>query len=191
MLGNNMFAYCQNAPVTYCDPGGFALDYSDILNRGLSGYANLGGNATGVSTASPSGGPDGFALPFFGFFDNLFGADDCYSNSPVDKVVEAKKGWEIGDDITNLTKAGRKPSWSTVRNRYWKNEAFYNSANYSQGDLIRMRKGLAPQMKIDGRMYSKELHHKIPRHIGGSDAYSNLLPVWPWEHAMIDPFRFY
>ena len=105
-------------------------------------------------------------------------------------VDTAKKGWHVGDDITNLTKAGNTPKWSTVQSRYWKNEAFYNPSNYSATNLSRMQKGRAPMVKYtNGQYYSMELHHKIPRHKGGTDCYSNLLPVAPWEHAAIDPYR--
>jgi RHS repeat-associated protein len=33
-------------------------------------------------------------------------------------------GWKVGSPITNLTSKGNVPAWSTVRQRYWKNEAF-------------------------------------------------------------------
>ena len=54
-----------------------------------------------------------------------------------------------------------------------------------------MRKGKAPQ-RINGKtgkLESKELHHKIPRRKGGSDAKQNLKEVWPDEHSEIDNFR--
>ena len=82
----------------------------------------------------------------------------------VDTVSDATKaakratsaGWKVGDDITNLTKAGNIPSWTTVRNRYWKNEAYYNPNLYLKSDLTRMSKGRAP-IGYDG--FSMELHH--------------------------------
>ena len=40
-----------------------------------------------------------------------------------------------------------------------------------------------------GNLRSAELHHIDPRRLGGSNAYSNLLPVTPSQHAAIDPFR--
>ena len=63
---------------------------------------------------------------------------------------------EVGEDITNLTKAGNIPSWSTLRSRYWKNQAYYNAFVYDEVSLYRMRKGLAP-IGDDG--FSLELHH--------------------------------
>ena len=81
----------------------------------------------------------------------------------VDNAVGAartvKRGWKVGDDITALTRAGNAPSWSTVRQRYWKNKAFYNPFTYPN-DLSRMKKGLAPKGR-DG--FSMELHHPYGR----------------------------
>ena len=54
-----------------------------------------------------------------------------------------------------------------------------------------MRTGRAPQKWNNNtkKMESKELHHKIPRRKGGSNAKANLKQVWPEEHARIDKFR--
>ena len=43
-----------------------------------------------------------------------------------------------------VTKQGKVPSWSTVKSRYWKNEAYLNSQNYSLSNLELMKKGGAP-----------------------------------------------
>jgi len=99
------------------------------------------------------------------------------------------KGWKVGDPIDNLTKAGNEPSWSTVRARYWKNKAYYYADDYSESNLIRMRKGLAPIEPETGA--SMELHHINGRDISNPHNIDNLLEVWPWEHAEIDPHRFY
>ena len=73
--------------------------------------------------------------------------------------------WKVGDSITKTTKSGKKPSWSTTRARYWKNEAARNPSKYSYENRVRMRKGKAPQRynAQKGKMESMELHHKIPR----------------------------
>jgi gas vesicle protein len=99
------------------------------------------------------------------------------------------KGWKVGDDINTLTKAGKYPSWSTAKSRYWKNEAAVSPSKYSQENLDRMVKGKAPLDEDFG--VSKELHHINGR--GGPDAHNinNLQEVWPWEHAEIDPYRHY
>lgn len=71
----------------------------------------------------------------------------------------------------------------------WKNEAYFNAAKYSEDNLILLKKGCAPLVELNGKSYPMELHHIIARRNGGSNAYSNLLKVAPWEHAAIDPFR--
>ena len=48
---------------------------------------------------------------------------------------------------------------TTVRQRYWKNEAFYNPSMYSNSNLGRMKKGLAPI--VDNA--PMELHHTLGR----------------------------
>jgi hypothetical protein len=98
------------------------------------------------------------------------------------------RGWRLGDPINNLTASGRVPSWSAVRQRFWKNEAHFNPDNYSKANLARMRQGLAPQ-RINprtGQLESMELHHTPPQRDGGL---FDVRPVWPGDHALIDPFR--
>ncbi len=58
----------------------------------------------------------------------------------VKSEFDKTQGWKVGDPIDNLTRAGKEPSWSTVRSRYWKNEAYYNSGYYSEANLARMKK---------------------------------------------------
>ena len=36
-----------------------------------------------------------------------------------------------------------------------------------------------------------ELHHINGRNITNPNNIDNLLEVWPWKHAEIDPYRFY
>ena len=88
-----------------------------------------------------------------------------------------------------MTKSGNEPSWSTVRARYWKNEAYYNAGKYSEIDLTRMKKGLAP--KHPKYNVSMELHHINGRDIANPHSIVNLQKVWPWEHDIIDKFRHY
>ena len=102
---------------------------------------------------------------------------------------EQEKGWKVGDPIDKLTAAGKEPSWSTVRARYWKNQAYYNAGEYSEQNLIRMRQGLAPKNLITGE--SMELHHIHGRNIPNPHAENNLMRLWPSEHAQIDPHTFY
>ena len=98
------------------------------------------------------------------------------------------RGWKVGDPINNFTSKGNVPSWSAVRQRFWKNEALNNAANYSEANLARMRQGLAPQRinPQSGLLESKELHHTPSQRSGGL---FDVQPVWPEEHAVVDPFR--
>lgn len=126
--------------------------------------------------------------------DGIDAAKAIESTTDLANAVEtttdiAKKGWSVGDDITTLTKAGNKSAWSTVRQRYWKNEAALRAELYSQANLELMKKGLAPLVELNEKLYSMELHHIEPRHMGGSDAFDNLLPLTPWDHASIDQYR--
>ena len=109
---------------------------------------------------------------------------------PVSKVNVTKTGWSVGESITNLTSKGNVPAWSTVRQRYWKNESFLNNASniYSESNLLRMRKGLAPQIRNTrtGRLESIELHHTKPQREGGL---FEFIKVTPDQHSFIDPYR--
>ena len=98
--------------------------------------------------------------------------------------------WKIGDDINKLTKSGNYPSWNTVKRRYWKNEAFYNSVNYNSYDLLRMKDGKPPMvLDVFGNAYPMELHHINGRKIPDPHNINNLEPLTPWQHADKDPYR--
>ncbi len=92
-------------------------------------------------------------------------------------------GWKLGDPITNLTKKKTTPSWTAIRQRFWKNEALYNPISYDADNLKRMRKGLAPQQwnLEKGKWESMHLHHtghppRSPKNIFDFEA------LWPEEH---------
>lgn len=91
------------------------------------------------------------------------------------------------DPINNLTAAGNVPSWSAVRSRIWKNEAFYNPTVYDEVNLARMRIGLAPQRvnPITGLFESMHLHHIPPQREGGL---FDVIKLWPPEHRLVDPY---
>ena len=99
------------------------------------------------------------------------------------------RGWRQGDPITNLTRQGNVPTWSTIRQRYWKNEALSNPSKWEASDLERMRRGLAPQRKNleTGVWESKELHHVPPQREGGL---FDFVELWPDEHAAVDTYRY-
>lgn len=80
-------------------------------------------------------------------------------------------------------------SWSAARRSFWQTEARNNPYRYSPENLNRMERGLAPlHDELDVPM---ELHHIVPQRDGGSHDPSNLQPLWPWEHAEVDPYRHY
>jgi RHS repeat-associated protein len=99
-----------------------------------------------------------------------------------------KKGWKVGDPIDSLTAAGKEPAWSTVRERFWKNEAATRPGEYSQGDMERMSRG-RPPLEWDrdlGKLVEIELHH--PDRRSGENFY-RFDKVTPSEHARRDPHR--
>ena len=109
-------------------------------------------------------------------------------SAPLPTLANATRGWKVGDPINNLTAKGNQPVWSTVRRRYWKNEALNNASKYNAENLRRMKKGLAPQRfnSETGLFESKELHHAPPQRDGGL---FDFMPYWPDEHDAIDAFR--
>ena len=206
IIGNNMFAYCGNNPVKRVDAEGYLWDLVwDVVSLGFSIAEVIQNPDDPMAWVGLAGDVIDVAVPFVGGAGETVRAvnagrkisdatgnvlDVAKAADRVDDTLDgAKVGWSLGDDITNATKAGNTPSWSTVRQRYWKNEAYYNPDNYTASNLARMQSGRAPLVELDGKYYSMELHHIEPRRSGGSNAYSNLMQVTPWEHAAIDPYR--
>ncbi|UUU30804.1 RHS repeat-associated core domain-containing protein [Streptomyces sp. CA-210063] len=97
--------------------------------------------------------------------------------------------WKVGDDYTKPNKKGKSPTMSTMRKRFWKNEAAEPAAEdqWGKDNIERMKRGSAPQrMRPDGTRESMELSHEpVPDREGGM----LLTPRWPDEHALIDPYR--
>ncbi len=88
--------------------------------------------------------------------------------------------WSVGNDITKATAKGKPPAWSTVRQRYWKNEAA-KGGKWTTEQLGRMRQGKAP-IGRDGR--SMELHHIVRRtEPGSTNAAHNLRAVTRSVHT--------
>ena len=179
LLGHNMFAYCNNDPVNKVDAGGFFWEtIFDVVSLAVSivdvcvnpkdplAWAGLAGDvvdlipfvtgvgevvdAVNISRKAAKAGKETVEAVY----------DTARTMDRANEVVEAtNKGWRVGDDITNLTRAGNTPSWSTVRQRYWKNEAHFHPELYPN-DLDRLKKGLAP---IGEDTFSMELHHPFGR----------------------------
>ncbi len=110
-----------------------------------------------------------------------------FDNLPPTEA-NSTRGWKVGDPINNLTSSGKVPSWSAVRKRYWKNQAALNPTKYDSENLARMQEGNAPQrFNETTRVWeSMELDHTPPQRTGGL---FDVQPVWPDEHAAVDPFR--
>ena len=189
LLSTNMFSYCENNPVMRVDPTGELFwDILDVFMAALSwddflespSLVNLGWAALDTLALLPGVPSSGYARR---------GVEVVSSISHANKAKDvAKVGWKVGDDISKLTRAGNVPSWSTVRQRYWKNEALTNYKEYSPEDLLRMSQGRAPLAlnPNNGKMYPMELHH--PNGRKGSDLF-NFIQVTPWKHAEIDKYR--
>lgn len=209
-LSLNYYTYSANNPIMYCDPSGnvwetvfdvvsLGLSIAEAVNDPTNGWLWIGVAADAVDLIPFVTGV-GEVTRAIRIADNVADTvDNIHDTGKVvdvahdtakatDKVVQ--KGWHVGDDINAPTKSGNAPSWSTVRQRYWKNEAHYHPEDYDSAYLERMRKGQPPLVKgMDNNYYSMELHHKQPRREGGSNNYENLQMVSPWKHAEIDRFR--
>lgn len=77
----------------------------------------------------------------------------------------------MGEDYSKPNKNGVAPSMSTMRKRFWKNEAAEPGAadQYGAANTGRMKRGMAPQrQRPDGSWESMELSHEpIPERDGG------------------------
>ena len=202
-----MFAYCGNNPVNCSDPSGeitiwditdfafAAWSWADFISK--PSWGRFGSALLDTACLLPVIPSVGGVKRGINLLDN--GNDAMKAVKTAENALETveetsevlQKGWKVGDNINNLTKAGNTPSWSTVRQRYWKNEALLNPELYSPQNLEYMKKGSAPRVELNGKFYSMELHHIVPRRNGGSNAISNLIPLTPWDHAAIDPFRYF
>ena len=180
-ITQNLFAYCGNNPVTHKDASGYAWETiwdaislaSSIVEVAANPYdpwawIGLAGDVADV------------LIPFVGGIGVTTRALKAASKATgfIDTAADVKKGWKVGDDITNLTKAGNVPRWSTLRSRYWKNEVHFHPERYKQ-DLDRMKKGLAP-IGADG--YSMELHHPLGR---AGENFFIFEPVTQTQHRWI------
>lgn len=146
----------------------------------------------------------GFAAPEFTAAEGSVLAGDVATTATVEGsaatagdaaaaegAAASSRGWKLGDDVNALTKAGNKPSWSTIRGRTWKNEAAdpeFEGYSRTPDNIARMKAGKAPQRFNfkKGGMESMELSHEpVPQRDGGTE----FVPRWPEDHAAIDPFR--
>lgn len=197
-----------HATYTYDAPVYDAAGNDSVQERGPPGLAvaRTTYDAVGLRSHGASARPDGPARGVTTIYTHLAPLVQVAQTSTTtgDRVVVAhgdlssfqrsvsaanagtRLGWGTGDDIYALTKAGNKPAWSTVRGRFWKNEAANPQINnWSAANLDRMSRGLAPQRynRAKGGLESMELSHEpIPYCDGGTSP----LPRWPQDHAAVD-----
>ncbi|MDN3514332.1 MAG: hypothetical protein NG747_08030 [Candidatus Brocadia sp.] len=108
--------------------------------------------------------------------------------TPAAATKPANKRWKVGDPHDAPTAGGKTPTWSTVRERYWKNRAAAATpGEFTPPNLDRMRKGLAPIDPHSGLPI--ELEHVTPQRTGAPNAHRDLLEVTPLEHSFFDRFR--
>jgi hypothetical protein len=91
----------------------------------------------------------------------------------------------VGDPHHAWTTGAREPAWSTVRQRFWKNEAAQArpGGEWSVTNIQRMRQGRAP-LDVSGKSY--ELEHLIPQRSGDPDRHRDLMPLTRLEHSFFD-----
>lgn len=166
---------------------GFSLP-SDILDK--PALETVVDNVNSTTSLIP---PILVGATLFNLLDSPFSIRSSKNTNVVSQITNRTEiGWKLGDNnIYKLTVKGTEPSWSTVRARFWKNEARNLSSveRYGVENVERMKKGLAPRRynPDKGGMESMELSHEpIPRRSGGTE----VVPRWPQEHAEIDPFRY-
>ena len=176
-LGYNTFAYCGNNPVNRTDADGEFWDIVlDVISLGFSiaeviqnpsdpmAWAGLAGDVVDVAVPFVSGVGEvtkaaGAVADTVNAIDNVHDAAKAADNA-IDAGKAANRGWKVGDDISNLTSAGKSPTWDTVRSRYWKNQAANPSGSQlyelTEDNLRRMQKGNAP---LDINNNPINLHH--------------------------------
>ncbi len=179
--------------------GRVVADVASIV-LGAEGMVAGGGLAVGgtglscVGTAcalAPVAIAGGAAIGIEGAGLGVSGAINLGSNIALlsKKKSEGGSRWKTGDPIDKPTSNG-DPSWSTVRRRYWQNAAENAlDGEYSSENIDRMKQGFPPLDDEFG--VPMELHHLNGRGIPNANNPNNLIPVWPWEHGAIDPFRHY
>ena len=194
LYDKNLFAYCDANPTVRLDVGGYVWEtVFDVVSLGASivevsinpsdpwAWAGLVGD---VIDLVPFATGIGETVKITKSLKKATTVKDAAKkiNDVSSAAKTTKRGWKVGDDITNLTRAGKDPSWSTVRQRYWKNQAYYAPYKFPQ-DISRMKKGLAP-IGWDG--FSMQLHH--PHGRDGLNFYK-FKPLTRTEHILEHKYR--
>lgn len=175
-MGNNAYAYCLNAPVSFEDPCGSYVVPDDPLRGPVWGH--LGGNATGVSSANVGGGGGGIPIPV----PNVTLQD-------IGKVMELVDNLTtLGNGFGNLSRASEFgiKGYSALRADLAGTglEAHHNIE-------VRFLKGMGIDTKnAPSVALTKEEHRKFTNHWRqlypyGKTVYSEITPDELWEKAQI------
>ena len=188
----NIYAYCQNNAVNRADNDGNASAscIGDVTEDPVGGYhidLSMAGNSSLWHSPLLNGEWFGYYVqtPVTYSFDH-WTPPGTHASQKYDPN-QIKRGWRVGQNIFNLTSKGTDPSWSTIRARWWKNEAFYSYdyyfSEYGQAGIDNMRKGLAP-IGSDGAPL--ELHHPDGRDGSKYYVFDPVLRNWHIEHHRHD-----
>lgn len=196
----NMYSYVLNNPINMIDPNGSfgwfaAIGVALTIISLVSEFTKPKNERTVASTVSAIAG----AVPGLNVISKTSKAAKVIStvsktSSSYKKVTTSKKTtsqWTVLEPINKKKYNGENPTWATVRRRYWKQEAYYNSNNYTAEALARMQRGQAPLVwdtKFKKYM-SMEIHHINGRKISDPHNIDNLQALTPAQHAKVDSFR--
>ena len=189
----NAFAYCSNGVIQRTDTDGklwdlifdivsFVGSVVDVIENPTDpwAWASLTGDAIDLFTPLLSG--CGEATRALRAATTVIDAADTAkdvaksADAVVDLAKTVHKRWHVGDPIDALTAAGKVPSWSTIRQRFWKTiAALYPDIEQSE----RLQRGLA---MLDEAGTSIELHH--PKYRKGENLFT-FGPIRREDHILL------
>ena len=189
----NAFAYCSNGVIQRTDTDGklwdlifdivsFVGSVVDVIENPTDpwAWASLTGDAIDLFTPLLSG--CGEATRALRAATTVIDAADTAkdvaksADTVVDLAKTVHKRWHVGDPIDALTAAGKVPSWSTIRQRFWKTiAALYPDIEQSE----RLQRGLA---MLDEAGTSIELHH--PKYRKGENLFT-FGPIRREDHILL------
>ena len=163
----HLYAYCNNNPVEYCDPSGYAKKICKDGGPKENNHGDEGGrNSSGVVTGSGNGNVSRMM---------------CGTQGNIG-LIPQEVAYKLRGRCFNNFNEFRSAFWKEVANSTYAKE-------FSFGNIGRMQKGLAPRV-LDTQQYggalSYVLHHKKPIYDGGG-VYNldNIVIVTPRVHQEI------